>query len=306
MAELIITRGLPASGKSYWAKMWAMSPGRAVIERDMIRLEVLRMPTTKGTQDEENLVTKIQRAMVEQALCSGYSVCVSDTNLPQGRAREWAALAAQCHATFNVKDFTDVPLERCKMWNQGRWGTSKYVPEQVIIDMHQRFIASGNFKAQVEPVVIEPVRQYHASACSNLPEAWIFDIDGTLAIMGDRGPFEWHKVGLDEPNHWVMNVAETLSRDPDFAYKIVVMSGRDEVCRDETEKWLTKWQVPYDVLLMRSEGDNRKDNIIKAELFWNYVAPNYNVLGVFDDRQQVVDMWRAMGIGCAQVAPGNF
>ena len=57
---------------------------------------------------------------------------------------------------------------------------------------------------------------------------------------------------------------------------------------------------------MRREGDNRKDSIVKHELFWKVVAPHWNVIGVLDDRQQVVDMWRSMGLTCAQVAPGDF
>lgn len=303
MTELVITRGLPASGKSRWAMAWGSIGDRVVIERDMIRLDIMGMQTTKGTQQQEDLVTKLQRSMVEQALCSGWSVCVADTNLPQSRAREWAALAAQCHAEFRVADHSHVPLEDCLRWNATRTGTVKFVPESVIIDMHQRFIASGNFQAQVEPVVIEPVRQYKSDWTKRLPEAFIFDIDGTLALMGERSPFEWHKVGLDRPNHWVMDIAEAVV---EAGYKVIVMSGRDGVCRPETEAWLKLWSVPYDVLLMRHSNDNRKDSIIKAELFWDNVAPHYSVSGVFDDRNQVVEMWRAMGVNCAQVALGDF
>lgn len=36
------------------------------------------------------------------------------------------------------------------------------------------------------------------------------------------------------------------------------------------------------------------------------IKDKYNVLGIFDDRQQVVDMWRSLGLKCFQVEPGNF
>ena len=87
---------------------------------------------------------------------------------------------------------------------------------------------------------------------------------------------------------------------------VIVMSGRDESCRTETERWLNKHNIPFDFLFMRPEGDMRKDNIIKHELFNKYVRDNYDVKFVLDDRQQVVDMWRKMGITCLQVAEGDF
>jgi hypothetical protein len=57
---------------------------------------------------------------------------------------------------------------------------------------------------------------------------------------------------------------------------------------------------------MRPENDMRKDSVVKSELFWEHVAPNYNVQFVLDDRDQVVDFWRSIGLVCWQVAPGDF
>ena len=57
---------------------------------------------------------------------------------------------------------------------------------------------------------------------------------------------------------------------------------------------------------MRAEGDNRKDAIVKMELFNKYIRHHYNVRRVYDDRQQVVDMWRSLGLTVLQVAPGQF
>ena len=57
---------------------------------------------------------------------------------------------------------------------------------------------------------------------------------------------------------------------------------------------------------MRKTGDNRKDSIIKEEIYRNLIEPNYNIEFVLDDRNQVVDMWRRIGLTCLQVADGNF
>lgn len=134
-------------------------------------------------------------------------------------------------------------------------------------------------------------------------KAIIVDIDGTLALKGDRSPFDWMRVGEDkvnEPIKWLVR-----SFKPTVA--IIVFSGRDSVCRDITEKWLGENGIPYKDLFMRPEGDMRKDSIVKKELYDKYVKGNYEVAFVLDDRNQVVDMWRnELGLTCLQVAEGNF
>jgi hypothetical protein len=93
----------------------------------------------------------------------------------------------------------------------------------------------------------------------------------------------------------------------DSSSEILILSGRTDDCRDVTEQWLAKHlPVNYRELHMRKTGDHRKDSVVKEEIFWRDIAPNYNVLGVFDDRDQVVRMWRSIGLTCFQVAPGNF
>lgn len=42
------------------------------------------------------------------------------------------------------------------------------------------------------------------------------------------------------------------------------------------------------------------------ELFDRHARDEYRVLVVLDDRKQVVDMWRSLGLTCLQVAEGNF
>jgi hypothetical protein len=138
-----------------------------------------------------------------------------------------------------------------------------------------------------------------------LPEAWIVDIDGTLTLgPHQRGPFEWHKVGNDLPNWPVIAVVNALEYDQ---YDIVFVSGRSERCRRETHHWLDKnLGCNYSFLYMRPIGDFRPDEIVKAEIFDNEIAPWWNVRGVIDDRAKVVKMWRDKGLTCLQVAEGAF
>lgn len=304
MAELSITRGLPGSGKTTGAEMYAsVTENTLIIGRDTIRLSILQMGTTKGTHEQEDLVTAIQRAAVEKTLRKGWNVIVDDTNLPQKRARDWAELAKECGATFRVVDYTDIPLEVCLLNNAGRLGTVKHVPDEVIIDMHRRYhLGTPAFKVEVDDVDSAPeLKQYVADP--DLPPVYIFDIDGTLAKMIGRSPFDWARVGEDLLHPWVHGIAVALYA---AGLNIVYLSGRDEVCRALTQDWLANYGLPPGPLFMRPEGDNRKDTLVKVELFWEHLAARYNVLGVFDDRDSVVETWRAMGVKCAQVAPGNF
>jgi hypothetical protein len=153
--------------------------------------------------------------------------------------------------------------------------------------------------------VTPTVQPYVPPQPGTLPTAWLVDIDGTLALMraGGRGPFDWHRVGEDLPNPAVIELARALA----FAgYYIVLMSGRDEACRDATARWLRVHDVPHTALFMRPQGDMRKDVVVKAELFDKHVRGVWDVRGVIEDRTQVVTMWRAMGLTVAQVAEGNF
>ena len=90
-------------------------------------------------------------------------------------------------------------------------------------------------------------------------------------------------------------------------YRIVFCSGRTDGSRASTAAWLAEHVgVPYEALHMRAAGDQRKDSIVKAEIFEKHIRHAYRVVGVLDDRMQVVRMWRALGLTVLQVAEGDF
>lgn len=135
--------------------------------------------------------------------------------------------------------------------------------------------------------------------------AVIFDIDGTLALRGDRDPFAWNRVGEDQPNVAVVELLAMIADDR-HVMGILITSGRKEQCRRQTEMWLDAQGIFYDHLFMRGDDDNRPDDVFKAELYEREIAPKWDVRFVVDDRQKVVDMWRSKGLTVFQCAPGNF
>jgi hypothetical protein len=150
------------------------------------------------------------------------------------------------------------------------------VGEKVIRQMWEQFI-----DVKEEPIAYDP----------SLGDAVIVDLDGTLALMVARGPFDAAKCETDVVNEVVRGI---MAHHPN----VLLMSGRSSEFRPQTERWLETNQIPYAELHM--------DSIVKRELFDAHVRGRWNIHFVLDDRQQVVDMWRSLGLVCLQVAPGDF
>jgi hypothetical protein len=128
---------------------------------------------------------------------------------------------------------------------------------------------------------------------ASLPSAYLVDIDGTLAHMSGRSPYDWNKVHTDTPDKVVRDIVNLAHAS---GKKIVIVSGRDGGCYDITKKWLVDNEIQHDLLLMRKAGDNRADTIVKEEILWADIAPFYNVECVIDDRPVVVRTWIDLGI----------
>jgi len=303
---LLLTRGLPGSGKTTFAREWVEAgPLRARVNRDDLRFAMFGRYVLD--REGEELTTQAQHAMVRALLRGGNDVIVDDTNLNARFVKEFLKIAREVGAQVNFVDFAesvDVCIERvAKRVDDG----GRHVPSDVIRNMAARYMPRG--KLPPVPVLDGPLeerRVYNPDVA--LPKAYLFDIDGTLARMSNRSPFDWHRVGEDSPIEDVVRLSQALF---DAGYYVVFMSGRDRVCYDETKDWL--WRHVANTLTrdeielyMRTAGDMRKDSIVKHELFYKYVADKYHVVGVVDDRQQVVDMWREIGLTCFQAAPGDF
>ncbi|WP_229071303.1 AAA family ATPase [Actinoplanes sp. DH11] len=298
MARLLITRGLPASGKTTFARK--LQPGVVRVNRDGLRR--MLHGSRLYTQRAEAQVTQAQRAAVEALLRARGSVIVDDTNLRAKTVREWAELAARFGASFEVHDFTDVPLDECLRRDAGR-PEDERVGEAGIRRMHERYLAGKNLPLPV-PFVDRGGPGVVYRPDPELPEAVLVDIDGTVALMNGRSPYDWHRVGEDAPNPAVVTAVRAMHA---AGHAIVFCSGRDAVCRAETEAWLDLFVgVPYEALFMRAAGDSRKDSIVKREIFDHEIRDRWRITGVFDDRQQVVRMWRALGLTVFQVAEGDF
>jgi hypothetical protein len=140
---------------------------------------------------------------------------------------------------------------------------------------------------------------------SGRQRAVLVDVDGTLALRGKRSPYDWSRVGEDLPNPAVIELVQTIAAAG--RHRIVVMSGRKEQSRRQTELWLDAQGVEFDELIMRADHDDRPDHRTKADLYRRFVAPRFEVAFVIDDRDSVVRMWRdVFRLTVCQVADGDF
>lgn len=147
---------------------------------------------------------------------------------------------------------------------------------------------------------------------------YIVDIDGTVADGTHRLHFiefgpnrkkkDWPNffanVKDDLPYPHMRTMLYHLTHD---GTPIVYVSGRPESTRDDTEAWLFAHSFPPGAAMyMRPDGDYRTDDITKKELLDKLLVDGWEPIMAFDDRDRVVDMWRANGIPCAQVRRGDF
>jgi predicted kinase len=295
--QVLATIGLPGSGKSTWAKEQIRKKENWVrIGRDSFR-EMLKNATVTDPKIED-LITRLQDEAVIAALRFGQNVIVDNTNL-KAKYLEKLADIVKFHADLNFMLF-DAPAKKCIERDALR---PNPVGSGVIMKMDKdmkKLLDSFDFSLRKR----RPTSEQHAvkpNFESDKKSAVIFDIDGTLAFMGKRGPYDLHLVDRDDVNRIV---AEQTHFHKNAGRDVLIVSGRENVCMDMTRNWLDFYDIKYDHIFMRKANDYRKDSIIKKEIYYNDIEEKWNVLCVYDDRLQVVKAWYEMGLFTFNVNQG--
>ncbi len=271
--KLIMLRGLPASGKSTYAKE-LVKEGYVRTNKDELRK---LLHGNKWSSSNENQVLEVRDAIISAALSRGRNVVCDDTNFHPPHEEALRELAGKYKAEFEIKSF-DADVAECIKRDLHRGESA--VGERVIRRMWRQYIA--------------PVQERYVNTLG--AKAALFDIDGTLAVMGKRSPSAWKEVGIDGVNAPVRDLLLMMQAD----YKILVFSGRDSICRSETEEWLALHGIRYSELHMRPEGDMRKDVEVKRE-FYDVCKERYDIIYAVDDRPQVCRLWHELGLTLLKV-----
>lgn len=280
--KLLALKGLPGSGKTTFAKE-LVDDGWIRVNKDDLRA---MLHNSHFSKNNEAFILSLRDEIIIRGLVNGKNVVVDDTNLDPKHAVQFESIASEFLADYSEK-FFDTPVEECIKRNSFR---KDPVPEKVIWDMYHRYLQPPTTQIPVE----EDDRE----------EAIIADVDGTLAhIVNGRSPYDASRAMEDELDDAVSVITAMAYQN---GYKVIILTGRSAEHKQVTIDWLEENGVPYDEIYTRESGDNTKDAIVKRDLYRRHVEPKYRVKFVLDDRNQVVDMWRSLGLKCLQVQPGDF
>ncbi|MFN3849370.1 MAG: AAA family ATPase [Spirosomataceae bacterium] len=311
MKKIKIVVGLSGSGKSTWAKEFCKNnPEWLRINRDDIRKSMLMVSLNEYHQWEtaakyriEKLVTEQHNQLMINALRDNWHVVLDNTHLKQSYINEYKKLLIENFESFEISyQLMDVPLDICLENDKKR---EDVVGETVIREQLQKLHSLKKLLSfKTETYTRE---RFLATQNEDLPRCVLVDIDGTVAQMQGRYPFDWNRVGEDLPKQNIIRLVKALKENGN---QIIFFSGRDEVCRNITREWLCEyfqWKLSDFQLFMRKSNDQRKDSDVKFDLYEEHIRNKYFVELVIDDRQQVVDMWRRkLGLTCLQVDYGDF
>lgn len=292
--NIIITIGLPGSGKTTWCKTFLKQNADYVkIERDDLRFGLKDIPI--GDRKFETLITKLQYQMVHTALNSKFNVILSDTNCNKKYLEAFLnEFKYKANITFKI---FDTPIETCIDRDSKR---ERKVGEDVIKRMNNGYNEVIN-NVDLNPIEKLPEIYFPHFYDDSLLDCVIIDLDGTIAHANNkRHIYNFKDVGLDDLDFNMFKIIEAIASN-DIA--LVFLTARNEICYDETLEWLKKHNFPLlnYMLLMRKDGDFRPSTVVKQELYETYIKGKLNVLCAFDDKTDIVEMWRENDIKALQV-----
>jgi len=274
MPKAILTIGCVASGKSTFAKKHCQDhPEWVRISRDDLR----HARGTYWRPKDEDLITKWEYSCIKDAIEYGKSVVIDEMNLnPKYRNKLVEYLKSLGVTDITFKEFLDVPLEELIKRDRQRPFS---IGEKVIREHYNKYIKK-DISVKQDP---------------NLPHICLVDLDGTLALFGNRNPYDRDFIN-DEVNVPVQNILNNYGNE---FHKVFIFSGRTERFKEETITWLKKHKINYHFLCMRTkeqENAQIKDVVVKQEMFDKHVRDKYYVDFVIDDRLQVCRLWNSLGL----------
>lgn len=299
--QILILIGAPGSGKTTFAKYFIRT------EENWMRLcrddfRAMHFSSSNLSPREEGLIGEMIDGAIESLLKKKTNVLIDATHCKAEYINHYIKKFNNvADISFKVFDLdAETIAERCEKRNKE---TGKYIPLQVQKKYIKELqVLKKNFDFSTRPKLDRRVDTIQQDP--NLPRAIICDLDGTLALMDDRNPFDASRADEDKLNE---SVATTLRLFAENGYKILLVSGREDRFREPTLTFLEKYKVTYSHLWMRKSKDFRKDSIVKREIYEASILDKFYVEFVLDDRNQVVDMWRKdLGLACFQVNYGDF
>jgi predicted kinase len=284
MQNILLLKGLPASGKSTWAITEVKNnPNKYKrINKDDLRA---MLDASYWSRSNEEFILKIQEHIISAALKNGKDIIIDDTNLDDKHFNRICLVAESSNRDITISEkYFPIDLNLAIERDSKR---ANPVTEKVIRGFYNRYIKNKTISERSKCFTAKYTKKYEFN--NELSNAIICDLDGTLALLNGRSPYDASSCEEDLVNE---SVLETLISMYEAGYSIIFVSGRDGKYELQTKAFLKKHiSFPY-VLFMRKSGDQRPDQTIKREIFEDHIRDKFNVLFVIDDRPKVVRMWR--------------
>ena len=121
--------------------------------------------------------------------------------------------------------------------------------------------------------------------------AVIFDIDNTILYHTNRSPFNWSDLSGDK---LIPGMDYLIDMFNFYDYYIIIITGRPENVRIQTEEWLSKNGIVYDELIMKPEQFEKGFIFKQRELV--QLLEKYDVKFAFDDDTKCANMYKENGI----------
>lgn len=287
--KLLILIGISGSGKTTWSTNYIKENSNWYrVNRDDIRKELVGDLKDYYKREDleflENKISDIQHNQIRELLLSGKNVILDNTNLKDKYINDYINKYNHL-ADIELKLFS-VSLDGAKSRIFKRDGLSD---EEMKYLIKQKLQYDNMYEKYVHINKLFPKIDLTYSNKSELPSCIICDLDGTLCLFeGSQYKRDFFK---DVPNKHILSILLRFENET-----IIFISGRSSEYENETINWLDKYFDSY-ILLMRDYHDNRRDSIVKMDLFNKYIKDEYHVKFIIDDRLQVIEeCWEKLNL----------
>lgn len=302
--KLLLLQGISGSGKTTFAKQWAEEDP---IHRVRLNYDDLRCMFGKyWVPERESLMTETFNHSLATAMYMGYDIVIDNmSNLNPKHIKEYEKIVSEHNETYPENYYEiefklfNTPVEECV-----RRDALRPIPigETVIKQQWRRyrdFIIQQSIKEMLDNQ-IPPDK--------DLPECIIVDMDATLCFNTSQRPFfgkgAAEKMKDDTPNIPICSLVRNYCDAADCA--LIIVTGRDESCREVTMQWLDDHWLHPTKLLMRPLDNYTSGEAMKKYLYETYIEGKYNVNFVVEDSSKVVAMYRNLGLTVLQPNEGKF
>lgn len=304
MLKVVLTVGVPASGKSFWAKQEvAKDPDNWIrINNDDLRMS---FNGANYSPSYEKLITETRSFLLREALKRDKNVILDNVNANRKHFDDACKIAESMGKDVQVfeKSFyeeLEVLLERDAK-REGKAQVGEKVIKKFFKDLGGKQHKFYNTRVGIftkrncaAERFVKPMEQD-----TSLNKCVIYDLDGTMCNISHRNPYDASNCDKDTPNEHVVELCKLHHTN---GHKIFFFSGREDKHKDMTKAWLDKYFGQSYELYMRESGNKEDDRLLKERLFNTHVKGKFYCRAWVDDRLRVCEFVHNAGLPLFRVS----